>query len=263
MQIAEGSHFKGDILFPGQFKKKVKELFLLSSDSTFQNEEGTEEVEELAEQLLFPTSIEPPSTATDLGAIHLTGDKLHLEAGTYKASDIFMVPTGSTISILSTNGPVNLYVTGKVRQVGGKLYGQPAGYHTPLNQYSPKDLRIFMTDDEDLRFSQGLSAAVVYAPKSKVKIGRHHVFLGSIMAKEAEVGESVLGARSHLYYDEALLNKSFTVNTTTPEVVLLSYQQARSTTPLTSGTVAWCAVTTTASGSSTTTAAHPAATTTP
>jgi hypothetical protein len=103
-----------------------------------------------------------------------------------------------------------------------------------------------------VRFSQGLSAAVVYAPKSEVKVGRKHVFLGSLIAKEANIGESVLGAHSYLYYDEALSNKSFSVNTTDPEVVLLAYQQARSNTPLAKGTVAWCALHPTAQAASTT-----------
>lgn len=248
VEILESSIFKGDIFLPVGLNKKT--AVALEQGSTFEHDDDgvdddADDAKELTEQIVLPTSYEPPSTATNLGNVSLRGTTLLLPKGTYTVHDLSMTTAGHQIPVLTTNGAVNLYVTGEITQVKGELYGQPEGYHSPLNLYSPQHLRIFVTSDRTVHLAKGLSAAVVYAPKSRVLINGNHLFLGAVVAKEAKIGERAASARAELLYDEALSNVSLAVNTSTPEVVLRSYSVTRSQDPIspslhtTTGTVAW------------------------
>lgn len=246
VEILESSIFKGDIFLPVGLDKKT--AVVVGDVSDFENAEGTDQAKELTEQIVLPTSYEPPQNATNLGNISLQGTTLMLPQGTYKANDLSMASKGNVIPVLATSGPVDLYVTGEVHQVKGELYGQPEGYSSPLNLYSPQHLRIFVTSDRQVELNHGLSAAVLYAPKSRVCIGRDHLFLGAVVAKEAKIGERAASARAEVLYDEALSNVGLVVNTVTPEVVLRSYSVTRSQDTVspslrtTKGTIEWSAV---------------------
>jgi len=243
VELLEGSIFKGDIFLPVGLNKKS--AVVVGDVSDFENDDDDNQAKELTEQIDLPMSYEPPSTATNLGNVSLSGTALLLPKGTYTVNDLSMSPRGNQIPVLTTNGAVNLYVTGDITQVKGELYGQPEGYHSPLNLYSPQHLRIFVTSDRTVHLAKGLSAAVVYAPKSLVLINGNHLFLGAVVAKKAKIGERAASARAEVLYDEDLANVGLAVNTSTPEVVLRSYSVTRSQDPIspslrtTTDTVAW------------------------
>lgn len=223
VKLSERSYVKGNVVIPPGLTSTSG--LVIEEDSSLTNEQGTSEASVLEDRIVLPEPVAVPSDAVNLGALELKGTTRCLEPGTYKTTSLVMSKEGGVEPVLCTKGAVNLYVTGTVTQSSGRLYGQPdTTSSTPMNRYSPKHLRIFVTGEQEVKFGASITAAVVYAPRAHVIIGKKQVFMGSVIAKKASIGGTGEGNRTYFLYDQALANERFSVNTGTRQVTVQAQQ---------------------------------------
>ncbi len=229
VNLSARSYVKGNVVLPPGLSSSAG--LVIENESHLTNEQGTSDVKTLEDRVVLPEPVAAPNDAVNLGSLELNGSTRCLAPGTYRVANVILRKNIDRDPVLCTTGPVNLYVTGTFRQEAGKLYGQPstdpltlAGISGPLNRFSPKHLRIFVTSTQEVKFGNGLSAAVVYAPLAHVIVGEKQVFLGSLIAKLATIGSTGAGNRTYFFYDQALEDERFSVNTSGS--IALQAQQA-------------------------------------
>ena len=222
-------------------------------------------------------AIEIPLDATNLGMVemHGSGDNRCLAPGSYVASQIYIVNDqlysridDPTQPQLCTTGPVDLYVTGPVDVLGGKIYGQPLGSLPYSQRYSPENLRLFYAySTRPDAFSVGIDngvrdsliAGTIYAPQTDVLLVGGSVLLGGLITRAVYgLGAFSMGTESSdiflnpfptFLFDEALLTKKFAVNHTGVALRMWTYDgtvgttqssSTSSSTPVTGGGTAIC-----------------------
>ena len=100
--------------------------------------------------------------------------------------------SGSRFFCDTTNGPVEVYCTGKVSIESGSRWG-------PVNQ-SPADLQFFITSTDDVLVASGSdSYGVFYAPDAKVVLESGSDIFGGVTAKEVEMKSG-----SNVHWDSSM-----------------------------------------------------------
>ncbi len=210
LMAAMSSKIRGD-LYVGPGGDPAVLAWVDPGDSTLSGQKRS-----ASESKPFPP-VRVPSTAIDLGDLALTSQQRCLAPGTYVVRNVNLKGTNP---VLCTTGPVNLYVTGTFNGGDGELYGQPSGSLPYAQQYSPENLRIFVSGTDPLddkgqpTYSVGggkFAAATLYAPqRSFSMLGGD--WLGGVIVQDAFLwGKFLFFPANTLLYDDALHNQEFQV----------------------------------------------------
>lgn len=142
----------------------------------------------------FPAPPSAPTTAVPK-TINLTlNNTMTLSAGDYVASSI-AIAGNARLTIDSTNGPINIYVTGN-----GSSNGITIGGNGISNNSQPGNLRIWYSGNGNVQLSgNGTLSAVIYAPNAPVLIRGNGNIVGAVVG--ASIDE---GANGSIVYDNAL-----------------------------------------------------------
>ena len=233
IELAEGSHIKGDIFLGMQWDGRTR---LAAFDTSVVELSGM--VNQLHNEINLP-AIEVPAGTPSLGSVRLEQNATRcLNAGSYQVDYLVL----KKASELCTVGTVTLYVTGALQENSekkddreplptkvwidkeAKLYGQPANLPTTragypyLREHSPRDLRILVKGQGLIRLTSKDSeaAALVYAPEAMVKL-KAGTFAGAIIAKNVKVDKDGREGTT-MVYDRALENQDIAVGGTSGDV---------------------------------------------
>jgi hypothetical protein len=220
VQILESSYVAGNINV-GQGVEPSTVVNVESSGEGKSTVLGT--VGTIDGDLLDLPPIEAPKNARDLGELVLSGASSSrvLTPGTYTASRLQV----TNKAVLTTAGPVNLYVTGPITIWDSQVYGEPVhatGQTCHPEQevcLSPKNLRIFAKPDSG---GQGITinqnavvGAAIYAPEMTASLYQYPLIIGALTVKSVQAGqidyEGVEGAAATLLYDTDLGRQSVPV----------------------------------------------------
>lgn len=150
----------------------------------------------------IPATPTAPSTASNLGAISLSGNKtMTLAPGDYIVSSISI--TGNAQLKLSGNGPVNIYVQGAGASVsiGGN------GISNPSNQST--NMRIWYAGTSDINISgNGNLTGVIYAPNASVVNNGNGAVTGAVVGNYIN-----MKGNAPYHYDRALGTNPITIPT--------------------------------------------------
>jgi len=175
----------------------------------------------------MPTMKPPGNYVKDLGAVKLSGKQTLTisQPGDYKITSLDM--SGQSTIKITTTGKVNFYFEGG--STGGttsiKLAGQgitnPTGQPGNFGMWVPGQGDISLTGQGDLR-------AVIYAPKSSVKMAGNGQLFGAVVAKDINVS-----GNGTFWYDKQLMNNADLmyrpminqqISTTTMQQVIKNYK---------------------------------------
>jgi Tfp pilus assembly protein PilX len=132
-----------------------------------------------------------PAGAVDLGAIDLGGNtKKTLTAGTYQISSI-SIAGNAQLTIDSSAGPINLYVTGTVDIGGNGVFN---------NSGAPQNLSITQIGGANVSFSGNAAfVGTLYAPDSALSVNGNADLYGSFIGKAMSIN-----GNGGIHYDQFL-----------------------------------------------------------
>lgn len=131
----------------------------------------------------------------------ITGNRINLKNGetmTLTAGDYYLASitlnNGSTLTIDSSSGPVNMYLTGSLEAKEGSAINE-AGNPTDLSIFSNSAGKVVLKNNGDFR-------GLIYAPYADVQINNKADFYGAVWGKSVQVMNG-----GDVYIDAALLEK--------------------------------------------------------
>lgn len=149
-----------------------------------------------------------PNTTSleDLGKFKVTGSTVYaLAGGTYHFSEFTIGGTGSVVA----DGPIVIYVTGKVSLGGGGLV---------TSDNIPANFLIYVTDDSTVSVSGSADVyAGIYAPDSAISLNGSADFFGAIVGNTFTHSGTV-----DMHFDEALADVGTTAGN---DLTVLSWQE--------------------------------------